>query len=60
MTDVAIVGIGISPFGRHDGVSGLAQGAVAVRRRSTTPALPWSDVQFATGGSQDAGKPTRW
>ena len=29
MTDVAIVGVGIHPFGRHDGVSGLQQGAVA-------------------------------
>ena len=56
MTDVAIVGIGISPFGRHEGVSGLAQGAVAVRSALDDAGLPWSDVQFATGGSQDAGK----
>jgi acetyl-CoA acetyltransferase len=56
MTDVAIVGIGISPFGRHEGVSGLAQGAVAVRNALGDAGLPWSDVQFATGGSQDAGK----
>ena len=26
MTEVAIVGIGIHPFGRTDGVSGLQQG----------------------------------
>jgi acetyl-CoA C-acetyltransferase len=52
---VAIVGIGISPFGRHDGVSGLAQGAAAVRRALGDAGLAWSDVQFATGGSQDAG-----
>jgi acetyl-CoA acetyltransferase len=56
MTDVAIVGIGISPFGRHEGTSGLAQGAVAVRQALDDAGLPWSDVQFATGGSQDAGK----
>ncbi len=31
--DVAIVGIGIHPFGRHPGVSGRAQGAYAAGRR---------------------------
>ena len=31
-TDVAIVGIGMHEFGRHDGVSGMEQGVVAVRR----------------------------
>jgi acetyl-CoA acetyltransferase len=54
-TDVAIVGIGISPFGRHDGVSGLAQGAAAVRSALEDAGISWNDVQFATGGSQDAG-----
>ena len=56
MTDVAIVGIGISPFGRHEGMSGLSQGAAAVRRALADAELTWNDVQFATGGSQDAGK----
>jgi acetyl-CoA acetyltransferase len=56
MTDVAIVGIGISPFGRHEGVSGLSQGAAAVRRALGDAGLTWDDVQFAAGGSQDAGK----
>ena len=32
MTDVAIVGIGMHEFGRHEGVSGMEQGAIAVRR----------------------------
>ena len=53
--EVAIVGIGISPFGRHEGVSGLTQGATAVRRAVTDAGIAWNDVQFATGGSQDAG-----
>ena len=30
--DVAIVGIGIHPFGRTDGVTGLEQGVVAARK----------------------------
>ena len=54
-TDVAIVGIGISRFGRHEDVSGLAQGATAVRTALDDVGLSWGDVQFATGGSQDAG-----
>ena len=29
--DVAIVGIGMHPFGRHEGVTGMEQGAYAVR-----------------------------
>jgi len=29
--DVAVVGVGIHPFGRHEGVSGLEMAAVAAR-----------------------------
>jgi len=31
MVDVAIIGIGIHPFGRTDGVTGLEQGVFAAR-----------------------------
>lgn len=34
MSEVCIVGIGIHPFGRTDGRSGLEQGVHAVRARS--------------------------
>jgi acetyl-CoA acetyltransferase len=53
---VAIVGIGIYPFGRHPGVSGLAMGAEAVRRAVADAGLEWRDIQFAFGGSSDGGK----
>ena len=53
--DVAIVGIGMHEFGRHDGVEGLDQGVVAVRRALADAGLAWSDVEFAFGGSQAAG-----
>ena len=33
MDEVAIIGIGMHPFGRHDGVTGMEQGAVAVGQR---------------------------
>jgi hypothetical protein len=53
--DVAIVGIGMHPFGRTDGVSGRQQGAVATRAALADAGISWSDVQFAFGGSDAAG-----
>jgi acetyl-CoA C-acetyltransferase len=52
---VAIVGIGLHPFGRHDGVSGLQMGAHAVRLALQDAELAWGDVQFAAGGSSSSG-----
>ena len=49
--DVAIVGIGIHPFGRHEGVSALDMGAIATRRALADAGLEWKDLQFAMGGS---------
>ncbi|CAB4870611.1 unannotated protein [freshwater metagenome] len=54
MTDVAIVGIGIHPFGRHDS-SGMEQGVVAARSALADAGCAWSDVQYAFGGSAAAG-----
>jgi acetyl-CoA acetyltransferase len=54
MSDVAIVGIGIHPFGRHE-LSGLEQGAVAARAALADAGIEWSDVQYAFGGSAAAG-----
>lgn len=51
MNGVAIVGIGIHPFGRHEGVSGLTQAAHAVRVALGDAGCEWQDVQFAFGGS---------
>ncbi len=55
MTEVAIVGIGMHEFGRTDGVSGMDQGVVAVRRALADAGAKWEDMQFAFGGSQSAG-----
>lgn len=57
MSDVCIVGIGIHPFGRTDGLSGLEQGVVAVRGALADAGVEWNDVQFAYGGSDAAGNP---
>ena len=55
--DVAIVGIGMHPFGRHEGVTGMEQGAVAVRKACANAGIEWGDLQFAFGGSMAAGAP---
>ncbi len=59
MGDVAIVGIGMHEFGRHEGVSGMEQGAIAVRRALKDAGVEWKDMQFAFGGSRAAGDPDR-
>jgi len=53
--DVAIIGIGLHRFGRTDGMSGLQQGAAAVRAALADAGVTWKQMQFAFGGSQDAG-----
>ena len=51
VTDVAIVGIGIYPFGRHDGVAAVDMGAQAVRDAMRDAGVEFKDLQFAFGGS---------
>jgi acetyl-CoA C-acetyltransferase len=53
--DVAIVGIGIHPFGRTPSRSGLQQGAYAARLALQDAGVEWRDIQFAFGGSASAG-----
>jgi acetyl-CoA acetyltransferase len=53
--DIAVVGVGIHPFGRHDGVSGLQMATVAARRALADAGVEWADIQFAAGGSDAAG-----
>jgi acetyl-CoA acetyltransferase len=53
--DVAIVGIGMHEFGRTEGVSGMDQGVIAVRRALKDAGASWEDMQFAFGGSMAAG-----
>ncbi len=53
--DVAIVGIGIHPFGRTPSRSGLQQGAYAARVALADAGVEWRDMEFAFGGSASAG-----
>ena len=52
--DVAVVGVGMHPFGRHEGVTGLQMAAIAARRALADAGVCWEEVDFAAGGS-DAG-----
>lgn len=54
--DVCIVGIGIHPFGRTEGISGLEQGVFAARQALADAGLAWADVNCAYGGSDASGK----
>ncbi|MEX2393855.1 MAG: thiolase family protein [Actinomycetota bacterium] len=54
-TPVAVVGIGLHPFGRFDGVTGLEMGAYSARQAVRDAGMEWSDVQTAFGGSWHAG-----
>ena len=58
--EVAIVGIGIHPFGRTPDRTGQEQGVYAVRKALKDAGVEWSDVQFAFGGSQAATISRTW
>jgi acetyl-CoA C-acetyltransferase len=54
---LAIAGIGIYPFGRHEEVSGLQMAVTAARAALADAGVSWPDIQFAVGGSDSAGRP---
>ncbi len=55
MTEVSIIGVGLSPFGRQPGISGREMAVTAIRAALADANLEWSDVQVAFGGSDGAG-----
>ena len=57
MPDVAIIGVGLHPFGRFPGKSAIEMGADAVRLALKDAGIEWRDVQFAFGGSYEADNP---
>ena len=52
---VAIIGIGMHPFGRTPGRTGLQQGIYAAREALGDAGLEWKDMQFGYGGSYSSG-----
>jgi len=55
--DVAIVGVGLHPFGRFPGKPALEMGAEAVRAALADAGMQWRDVQVAFGGSYEVDNP---
>jgi acetyl-CoA acetyltransferase len=55
--DVAIVGVGLHPFGRFPDVSAIEMGAIAVRRALADAGVEWREIQFAFAGSYEVDNP---
>jgi acetyl-CoA acetyltransferase len=57
MHDVAIIGVGLHPFGRFGDKSAIDMGAEAIRLALADAGAEWSQVQFAFGGSCEVDNP---
>jgi acetyl-CoA acetyltransferase len=57
MDDVAIIGVGLHPFGRFGSKSAIDMGADAIRTALADAGVAWSDVQFGFGGSFEVDNP---
>ena len=57
MPDVAIIGVGLHPFGRFPGKPALSMAADAARAALADAGLTWADMQFAVGGSAEVDQP---
>jgi acetyl-CoA acetyltransferase len=57
MDDVAIIGVGLHPFGRFGSKSAIDMGADAIRAALTDAGAEWRDVQVAFGGSFEVDNP---
>jgi len=57
MNDVAVIGVGLHPFGRFEGKSAMEMGADAIRLALADAGVDWKDIQFAVGGSWTVANP---
>jgi acetyl-CoA C-acetyltransferase len=57
MHDVAIVGVGLHPFGRFGDKPALEMGADAIDLAMADSGLEWQDIQVAFGGSSVVNSP---
>ncbi len=57
MTDVAIIGVGLHPFGRFGDKSAIDMGAEAIRAALTDAGVTWPEIQFGFGGSFEVDNP---
>ena len=54
--DVAIIGVGLHPFGRFDKPA-VQMGAEAIRLALADAGVEWKDIQFGFGGSYEVSNP---
>ncbi|ORA81004.1 acetyl-CoA acetyltransferase [Mycolicibacter kumamotonensis] len=54
--DVAIIGVGLHPFGRFD-KSAMQMGAEAIHAALADAGVEWRDIQFGVGGSYEISNP---
>jgi len=57
MHDVAIIGVGIHPFGRFEGKSAMEMGVDAITAAVADAGITWNDIQFGVGGSWTVANP---
>jgi acetyl-CoA C-acetyltransferase len=55
--DISIIGTGLKPFGRHEGVSAIQMGVEAAQAALDDAGLAWSDIQLAFSGSLEVLQP---
>jgi len=55
--DIAIIGIGLFPFGRHEGVNAIQMGVQAANLALDDAGVRWRDVQFACAGALEVTQP---
>jgi len=55
--DVAIIGIGLHPFGRHEGVPAMDMGVRAANLALEDAGITWKDVDLAFAGSLEVLQP---
>jgi acetyl-CoA C-acetyltransferase len=55
--DVAIIGVGIHPFGRFEGKSAMEMGVDAIFAAVEDAGVSWEDIGAATGGSWTVANP---
>lgn len=55
--EIAIIGTGLKPFGRHDGVTAIEMGVSAAQAALDDAGLSWNDIQLAFSGSLEVLQP---
>jgi acetyl-CoA acetyltransferase len=57
VNDVAIIGVGLHPFGRFGAKSAIEMGADAIGDALKDGGVEWKDIQFGFGGSYEVSNP---